>query len=257
MSLKKFAVFLVLIGAFAGCLERASIEKIPIVEQTENKTQGIYDNANRLLVDYQWKLNLVDEIQQRTDALREEAGREMYVEWKHRNDEAVEAGERLATYITENRNLLNYYWTSDILVMIAKNKVTFERDNQALEQMASSLEQPEKSYEWQLDFYGREGGRELGILKFTNRGKELSDVKFRFELYRASGALYSEESVPIGNIASNKVVRKKISLPSRYSGAETWSRAELSVLINSTTDELWVYENNEWTEQQLEHGANK
>jgi hypothetical protein len=118
--------------------------KITVVSQapTQNRDQGIVDNANRLNDDYKWKLDLVAEIQKRTDALGTAATKEMYIEWKLRNKEAIESGERLASYITENRNVLDQKWVSDELVFIANNKVTFERDNQNLEQIINSPESP-------------------------------------------------------------------------------------------------------------------
>lgn len=217
----------------------------------DNKSQGIYSNANRLFGDYKWKLDLVIEIQKRTDVLGTDAPKELYVEWKLRNNEAIDAGERLATYITENRQGLDYYWTSDVLVLIAKNKVTFERDNKALDQMIYSLENPKKLYKWQIEYYGREGSRDLGTLIFTNSGRTLLNVKFRFAFYKSSGDLYSVDSLPIGDIASGKIVRKKVSLPGRYTGEETWSRETISVYINGTVKESWVYENGEWMEQEV------
>lgn len=145
--MEKLYVLLVLtaIFAFAGCVESAGI-KNQEKQADLNKSQGILDNAIRLYEDYKWKLDLVAEIQQRTDAQGTEATTGMYIEWKRRNNESTEAGERLATYIIEHRDVLSQYWTSDILVLIAKNKVTFERDNQGIEQKIYSLEQPQKRY---------------------------------------------------------------------------------------------------------------
>jgi hypothetical protein len=118
--------------------------KITVVSQgpTQNKNQGIIDNANRLKEDYNWKLDLVTEIQKRTDALGTTANKEMYIEWKLRNKEAIESGERFSSYITENRNALDQKWVSDTLVLISQNKITYERDNQNLEQMINSPESP-------------------------------------------------------------------------------------------------------------------
>ena len=109
-------------------------------EQTlaeEERIQGIFDNVNRLFNDYKWKLDLVTEIQERTDALGIHANRGMYIEWVRRNNEAIYSGDALTLYITENRNVLDERgtdsnWASDTLVLIAKNKVTFDRDNQIL-----------------------------------------------------------------------------------------------------------------------------
>ena len=201
------------------------------------KNKGIIDNANRLLGDYKWKLELVAEIQKRTDALGTAATKEMYIEWKFRNKEAIDSGERLATYITERRDVLDQYWTSDILVLIATNKVTFERDNQALERIINSREQQAKRYRWGIDYYGREGSRDLGVLRFENMGKNLSGVKLRFEFYESSGALYSTESLYLGDIASGEIVRKKVSLPGRYLGEETWSEKRIFVYVNGAWEE--------------------
>lgn len=250
--MEKLYVFLILtaIFAFVGCVDSSSIKN-----QEEpadlNKSQGILDNAIRLYEDYKWKLDLVAEIQQRTDAQGTEATTGMYIEWKRRNNESIEAGERLATYIIEHRDVLSQYWTSDILVLIAKNKVTFERDNQGIEQKIYSLEQPQKRYGWKIDYYGREGSRDLGALTFANMGKNLSNVKFRFAFYESSGATYSEESIPIGDIASGKTVRKKVSLPGRYTGVETWSQEKVFLYINGSVKEIMVYENDEWREEQV------
>lgn len=109
-------------------------------EQTqseEKRMQGIFDNTKRLYEEYKWKLDLVTEIQTRTDALGTSASRDMYIEWIRRNNEAISAGEELASYITENRDILDNKgtiknWASDTLILIAKNKVVFERDNQGL-----------------------------------------------------------------------------------------------------------------------------
>ncbi len=107
--------------------------------QTEN-AQGVVDNTNRLKLDYYWKLELVGEIQKRTDALGTSATKGHYVEWKLRNNNAIDAGERLATYITEHFKELDAKWASDTLSFIAMNKVTLLRDNQSLEQTISQWE---------------------------------------------------------------------------------------------------------------------
>ncbi len=243
----KLAVFFVsiIIIAASACLQPESKEKPTDI----NKSRGIYDNANRLLEDYKWKLYLVQEIQQRTDALGASAAKDLYVEWKRRNNEAIDAGERLATYITENRDVLSYYWTSDVLVLIAKNKVTFERDNQVLERKISSFELPRLPYKWQINYYDREGSRDLGVLTFINRHDDLLNVRFKFVFYTSSGDLYSEESVPLGDVAAGATVRKKISLPGRYLGGETWSKQNLFVYINGSVIEKLTYENDEWKEE--------
>lgn len=142
-----------------------------------------------------------------------------------------------ATYITERRDVLDQYWTSDVLVLIATNKVTFERDNQALERIINSRELQAERFSWQIDYYGREGSRDLGVLRFENMGKNLSGVKFRFEFYRASGALYSTESLGIGDVVSGEIVRKKVSLPGRYLGEETWSEKKIFVYVNGVWEE--------------------
>jgi hypothetical protein len=247
--MKKLFVFLVLTVIFAGCVEPSGIkEQIP---ENINNSQGVQDNAIRLYDDYKWKLDLVTEIQQRTDALGTEAPVENYIEWEHRNNEGIEAGEMLETYIIEHRGVLSQYWTSDILVLIAKNKVTFERDNQGIEQKIYSLEHPQKPYGWRIDYYGREGSRDLGVLTFANKGKNLSNVKFRFDFYISSGTLYSEESIPLGEIASGETIRKKVSLPGRYIGEETWSREKVFLYINGSIKEIMDYENDEWREEKI------
>lgn len=248
--MEKLFVFLVLTAIFAGCVEPSGI-KDKEKPADINKSQGVLDNAIRLYDDYKWKLDLVVEIQQRTDAQGTEAPVENYIEWRRRNNESIEAGERLATYIMEHRDVLSQYWTSDILVLIAKNKVTFERDNQGIEQKIYSLEHPQKRYGWRIDYYGREGSRDLGVLTFVNKGKNLSNVKFRFAFYMSSGTLYSEESIPIGDVASGETVRKKVSLPGRYNGEETWSREKVFLYINGSIKEIMVYENDEWREEQI------
>lgn len=244
---RKLFVFLVIASVItvAGCIQPSEEEKSDI-----NITRGIYSNANRLYEDYKWKLELVIEIQQRTDASGAQAGRDTYVEWKRRNNEAIDAGERLASYITENRHVLDQFWTSDVLVLIAKNKVTFERDNQALERKINELVQ--NRYKWEIDYYDREGSRDLGTLTFINSGTNLSDVRFRFVFYSSNEALYSEESVHIGDVASNEIVRKKVSLPGRYRGAETWSQEKIFVYVNDTLRELWLYKDDEWRKQQVD-----
>ncbi len=246
----KLVVFLIAAAIIAAtaCIQPLETNKDKEKPPVDNKSQGIYSNANRLFGEYKWKLDLVIEIQKRTDALGSDAPKELYVEWKLRNNEAIDAGERLATYITENRQVLDYYWTSDVLVLIAKNKVTFERDNKAIDQMIYSLENPKKRYKWQIEYYGREGSRDLGTLIFTNSGRTLINVKFMFTFYKSSGDIYSTESLPVGDVAPGKIVRKKLSLPGRYRAEETWSRQTISVYVNGTVKESWVYENGEWME---------
>lgn len=109
---------------------------------TNNKNQGIVDNANRLKDDYDLKLGQVEEIQKRTDALGTEATKEMYIVWKLENKATIELGEKLTSYITENRDALDEKWVSDTLVLIATNKVNHERDNQELEQLINTPESP-------------------------------------------------------------------------------------------------------------------
>ncbi len=181
---------LIIIVSITGCFESSDINKSKVDSSITNESKGdspiineskgIYDNANRLYDDYKWKLDSVSEIQARTDALGTDATKEMYIEWKRRDSEAIDAGERLATYITEHRDVLDQYWTSDILVLIAKNKVTFERDNQAHEQIINSFENLTKKFVWQISFYGSEGGRDSGTIMFQSTGKNLSNVKFIF-----------------------------------------------------------------------------
>lgn len=246
---KIWVVFLlfVIIG-FSGCLEPSKSENPePIII---NNNQGISTNAQRLYEDYNWKLEKVKEIQQRADALGNGAAKEMYIEWKQRNSEGIESGERLATYINEHRDVLDQFWTSEVLVLIATNKVTFERDNRALEQKINSLEKATKNYTWKIDYYGREGSRDLGTLTFANRGKNLSNVKFRFVFYK-DGAFYSEEAVPIGDVAAGKTIQKRVSLPGRYSGGGTWSQEKVYLHINGSIKEIQVYENDEWKEEQI------
>jgi|GEM_PF-1473288 len=242
---EKLYVLLILTAIITGCIEPADNNN----QADLNKSQGILDNANRLYGDYKWKLDLVAEIQQRTDAQGTDATEEMYIEWKRRNNESIDAGERLATYIIEHRDVLSQYWTSDILVLIAKNKVTFERDNQGIEQKIYSFEHPQKQYGWKIDYYGRDGSRDLGTLTFVNRGKNLSNVKFRFAFYESRGATYFEQSVPMGNVSSGKTIRKKVSLPGRYIGEETWSQEKVFLYINGSVKEIMVYENDEWIEE--------
>lgn len=100
-----------------------------------DKTNGAVSNANRLRDEYNDKLNLVTEIQKRVDALGSSATKSMYVEWRYRNNAAIDAGERLATYLNENFNVFEAKITSDLLSTIAKNKERLERDNQNLEQI--------------------------------------------------------------------------------------------------------------------------
>lgn len=250
MKAKLAVLVLTAIIMAAGCVQQPETKKSQ-GKPMENDTSPIYSNANRLYEDYKWKLDLVAEIQQRTDALGKEATKEMYIEWERRNNEAIDAGERLATYITERRDVLDYYWTSDVLVLIAKNKVTFERDNQELKQMITSIDQPQKQYKWQIDYYGRDGSRDLGILTFINSGNTLPYVKFRFEFYRSSGNLYSEDSVLIGDVSRGKIVQKKVSLPGRYTGDETWSQEKIFVSVNGSIKEIRVYENDVWREEQI------
>ncbi|MCK5660896.1 MAG: hypothetical protein KAH86_06005, partial [Methanosarcinales archaeon] len=92
--------------------------------------------------DYDLKLDQVGEIQKRTDTLGTEATKELYIEWKLENKAAIESGEKLTSYITENRNALDEKWVSDTLVLIATNKVNHERDNAELEQLINTPESP-------------------------------------------------------------------------------------------------------------------
>jgi hypothetical protein len=243
-----FFILTMIIGV-TGCVESSDINKSNIDLSNVNESKGIYDNANRLYEDYKWKLNLVTEIQNRTDALGTDATKENYIEWKLRNNETIESGERLATYITEHRDVLNQYWTSDILVLIAKNKVTSERDNQNIEQIINSFENPNKKFLWQISFYGNENGRDVGAITFQNTGKNLSNVKFIFLLLTNSGNLYDSESVLLGDVAQGKTITKKVSMPSRYWGQETWSQMNLSIYVNGVVEEKWVFRDDEWIEQ--------
>ena len=247
----KLYVFLILIAifVFAGCIDVSS--ETPKSQADIDKNQGIYDNTARLYEEYKWKLSLVAEIQQRTDAQGAEATAGMYIEWKRRNNENIVAGERLTTYIIEHRDVLSQYWTSDILVLIAKNKVTFERDNQGIEQKIYSLQYPQKQYGWKIEYYGREGGMDLGILTFANRGKSLPDVKFKFVFYDSNGATYSDKSIQMGDVDSGKTIRKKVSLPGRYTSGSTWTQEKVFIYINGSLKEIMVYEDYEWKEEQV------
>lgn len=117
---------------------------ITVVSQgpDQNEIQGIVENTNILNEEYILKLEQVAEIEKRTDALGTAATKEIYKEWKLKNYIAIESGERYASYITENINALDQKWVSDILVLISKNKVNLERDNQNLEQIINSPDSP-------------------------------------------------------------------------------------------------------------------
>jgi hypothetical protein len=52
----------------------------------------------------------------------------------------------------------------------------------------------------------------------------------------------------MGDVASGKTVRKKVSLPGRYWGTETWSKEELFLYINGSLEAAQVFENEEWKE---------
>lgn len=243
LFLRKLVLLLLLISisGLSGCVEPSPSPKNTVESSEINKDQGIFDNANRLYDEYKWKLDLVTEIQNRTDAMGTAATKELYIEWKRRNNESIDEGERLANYITEHRDILGQYWISDILVLIAKNKVTFERDNQILEQTISSLEKSEIQYRWKIDYYGTEGTENLGIMEFENQGKNLSNIKFRFEYYDSDGKQYSMRSLQVGDVASGTMVRKKVSTPGQYYGSGTWSTRKVFIYINET-----------WKEEKLE-----
>lgn len=81
----------------------------------------------------------------------------------------------------------------------------------------------------------------MGIMEFENQGKNLSNIKFRFEFYRSGGEQYSTRSLQVGDVASGATVRKKISIPARYYGAPSWSTGKVFIYINET-----------WKEEKLE-----
>lgn len=255
MSLIFFILLMVI--SVTGCTSsdiNESKVNLPIVNESKvdlpivNESKGIYDNANRLYEEYNWKLDLVTEIQTRTDALGTDATREMYIEWKLRNSNAIEAGERLATYITEHKDILNQYWTSDILVLIAKNKVTAERDNQNLEQMIYSFENPNKKFLWQISFYSGEG-KDVGAITFQSTDKSLSNVKFTFLLLTSSGKFYASETVLFGDVAKGKTITKNVYLPTRYWGEENWNQMNVSIYVDGEVEEKWIWKDDEWKEQ--------
>src|SRR3970040_889687 len=101
------------------------------------------------------------------------------------------------------------------------------------------IDNANNAYTWRIDYYGREDGRDMGILRFENVGNSLSDVKFRFEFYGSNGYQYSVQSLDIGDVASGEIVQKNVSLPGRYLGEETWSEKR-----------IFVYANGVWEEQQ-------
>lgn len=108
----------------------------------QNGLHEIINNANRLNADYKRKLGQIEEIQIRTNALGTAPTDETYMEWKLRNEDAIESGEKLALYITENRDALGEKWASDMLVSIAQNKEDLEIENKRLELMVYSPESP-------------------------------------------------------------------------------------------------------------------
>ena len=108
----------------------------------QNGLHEILNNANRLNTDYKLKLAQIEEIQTRADALTTAPTDETYMEWKLINEEAIESGDKLALYITENRDALGEKWVSDLLVSIAQNKEDLELENQRLELMVYSPESP-------------------------------------------------------------------------------------------------------------------
>ncbi len=97
-------------------------------------------NANRLKNEYQDKLNLVDEIQKRTDALGSSAGISYYVEWANRNGAAILAGDQLSSYIQEHVKDLNTEWTVNAVSWVSTNKERLSRDNQGLIQTISQMQ---------------------------------------------------------------------------------------------------------------------
>lgn len=97
-------------------------------------------NADYLKNEYQDKLNLVDEIQKRTDALGSSAGISYYVEWANRNGAAILAGDQLSSYIQEHVNDLNTEWTVNAVSWVSTNKERLSRDNQTLVQTISQMQ---------------------------------------------------------------------------------------------------------------------
>lgn len=100
-----------------------------------------------------------------------------------------------------------------------------------------------EKYTWEINYYGFEGGNNLGILKFENEGTaDLCAVKFKFEFYRASGDFYNEIKVDVGNVTAGQSISKKVALPAKYYGYETWSKKKIFVTVNGGA----------WEEQNLE-----
>ncbi len=110
----------------------SSDQKMNVCIFMHKKASDVSGNLKRLENDYEDKLNLVDEIQKRTDSLGSSAKKADYSEWRLRNSEAVDSGEHLASYIREHLNELNSGKCTDLLVLLATNKERLERDNQAL-----------------------------------------------------------------------------------------------------------------------------
>lgn len=54
---------------------------------------------------------------------------------------------------------------------------------------------------------------------------------------RYNSEQYSTESLNIGDVAFGGIVRKKISMPGRYVGEETWSERKIFTYINGVWEE--------------------
>ncbi len=54
---------------------------------------------------------------------------------------------------------------------------------------------------------------------------------------RFNSEQYSTESLNIGDVAFGGIVRKKISMPGRYVGEETWSERKIFTYINGVWEE--------------------
>jgi predicted DNA-binding protein YlxM (UPF0122 family) len=141
-NLFHFFVLMVMTGV-VGCIEPSAINESQINSSGIAANQEIIDYANQLLENYEWKLNIIKELQNRTDLLGSEASKDAYInDMKNKYNEAIDNGDALAAYINENRDKLEEPRASDILLWIAKNKAISENNIEDLKNLKVVIEKP-------------------------------------------------------------------------------------------------------------------
>lgn len=128
-----FILMSILLIAASGCIQEGS--------SVNNKgTESIIDNAitdsaNKLIHDYEQKMELAGNTETNIKNAGDKATKQMYIDLKNQYEDILKAGEKTAAYINEYRDTLEPKSSTSMLTVIAENKIRLEAAVKNVEQI--------------------------------------------------------------------------------------------------------------------------